>query len=400
MRSGMSKWPRAASERATLFKKTASALALSFFLPACTTVVPLQVGTDFLPPSPIQVPLTVGVYHSPDLSNYQYSVQPTWDQRVVLPIGKATVGLLDGLYPDLFAKTVPVERRPPLPADAPPVAAVLEANIESFHTGGRGNLWWAEVVYRFTVRSPSSEVSASWTVRGIGEWVGSAVDGRVVADAVELAMRDAAQKLQTSFFDVPEARRWARKLPAMSVNAPADTQTMLKEGQTVWSVFPSVVAATAEVYRYPHVPSIMSAKIRVKNEGRRRLFVRPSDFFLELPGGGIDRPAPASALAIAAAPLFRRRVTVGMIPLPLLPFAILVAALVELPVAEELSRVEAALARYTKESMRGVTLWEENSAEFIVHFTSVPDTATGQTLAIPVIDLDTATRYIIRIPVQ
>ena len=396
---------RAISKNVIFSKKITSTLALIFLLPACTTVIPLKVGTDFLPPSPIQIPLTVGVYHSTDLRNYQYSVEPILGQDVVLPVGMATVGLLDGLYPDLFSKTVPVESRPPPPINAPSLAGVLETSIEAFDVGVGHNLCWAQIVYRFTVHSPSAEGLISWNVRGVGEGFGQTVNARVVADTVALAMRDAAQKLQTSFFDVPEARRWARNLPALNVNAAVDAQTTLREGQLVWSVFPEVAAATAQVDRYAYAPSIMSAKIRVRNDGRRRLFVRPSDFSLELPGGRIDPPAPASAFVIAAAPLFARRVGpwpwIGVGPTPLtLPLWVLLLVLIELPAADELSRAGDALARYTTENMRAVTLWEGNSAEFIVHFTTLPDTATVWTLAVPVIDLDTASRYVIRIPMQ
>lgn len=393
------------------------ALALSALLPACTTVVPLKVvplkaDTEFLPPSPIQVPLTVGLYYSPELSAYEHAVELTVDERLIFPVGEATVRLFDELYPTLFTKTVSVNTRPPLPPSAPPAAAVLEPSIEAFNVKvgpflGRSNLCWAEVVYRFTVYSSSGQVLASWNVRGIGERSGLRSDQRLFADAVELAMRDAAQKLQTSFFDVPEARRWIKGLPATDVNAPGEAQTELNDAQAVWAVYPGVAAATVEVARDTQAPSVVSTKIRVRNEGSRRLFVRPFDFALELHGGRTARPAPASALLAAATPAYPRVPPLGYGPgftfggAPGFAIGNLVAALINLGTeAAEKRQIEAVLTRYRTEALKDTTLWQGDSVEFVTHFVVPPEAGMPQTLTVPLIDLDTATRYLVQLPVQ
>ena len=380
-------------------------------LSACTTVVPLKVSTEFLPPSPIQVPLTVGVYHSPELRTYQNSGDPTVSQRFVFPVGEATVRLLDGLYPTLFAKTVAVDKPPPLPPSDPPVAAVVEVSIETFNIEagpfiGENNFSWAVIVYRITVYSPSGPVLASWKVRGIGERSGPR-DGRLFADAVELAMRDAAEKLQMSFFNVPEARRWIRKLPTKGVNAPTEAQTTSKEGQTVWISFPGVAAATAEVARDPHASRVLTAKVRVRNEGSGRLFVRPFDFELALHSGTTAQPAPPSALVAAAASAYFRVPPLGYAPGFTFGgtqgFAIgtLVSVLINLAAEKaEYRQIEAVITRFRTEAMRDITLWQGDSIEFVTNFVVSPEAGMPQTLSVPLIDLDTATRYLIRLPVQ
>jgi hypothetical protein len=381
-------------------------------LPACTTAVPLKGSTEFLPPSPVQVPLTVGVYHSSKLSTYKHSVQLT-EQRFVFPLGEATVHLFKGLYPTLFAKSFALDTRLPLPANAPTVAAVIEPSIEMFNVearpfvGGR-SLCWAEIIYRFTVYSPRGPVLTSWRVRGIGERSGSELNGRLLSDAVELAMRDAAEKLQTSFFDVPEARRWTRKLPIEGVNAKATGQTTLNKQQTIWGSFPGVVSATAEVARDPQVPSVLSAKVQVKNEGGQRLFLRPFDSSLEKgAGGGIARVAPASALASSATPQLLRVPPLGYGPGFTFggPPGFAVGNLISIftnvaAMSSENRQLEEAFAKYRTETLRDTTLWQRDSVEFVVHFLNVPNSRMAKNLTVPVIDLDTATRYLIRLPVR
>ena len=408
----MSRWSntRAGHSQQALF-----ALALATLLPACatTTVVSLKAGTEFLPPAPIQVPLTVGFYYPPELSSRKHTIEMSNAvTRFIIPVGEASARLFEELSSSLFSRSVAVDRRPPLPESAAPVAAVLELNIEDSNidarpfigTGGR-NLCWAEIVYRFTVYSPSGTALASWQVRGIGERVGSEVE-RLFTDAVELAMRDAAEKFQTSFFDVPEARRWIRGLPATNVNAPADAQTTLEEQKTAWAMFPGVAAASVEVARDAQAPNILSAKVRVRNEGDRRIFVRPFDVSVELQGSSIVRSAPASALAASVTPQLPRVPPLGYGPgfafgPPGIAIGNLVAALINLSLMEaENRKIEEALARYRTEALSDVTLWQGDSVEFVVHFLGVPDPGTAQALAVPVIDLDTATRYVIRLPLR
>jgi hypothetical protein len=397
------------------FQKTVAALALLILLPACTTVttvVPLEVTTEFLPPSPIQVPFTVGVYHPPELASHVYSEEPTVDRRFIFRVGEATDCLLRGLYPSLFTNSVTVKKRPPLPPDAPPVDAVIEPNIEEFNIkaepfrGGR-TFCWAEIVYRFTIYSPGGPMLTSWKVRGIGERSGLELNEDLFTDAIKLAIRDAAERFQTSFFDTPEARRWSKKLPLKGVNAPIEAQTTLKVQQTVWALYPGVIAANAEFNHDPQLPSVLSVKVRVKNKGSHRLLVRPSDFSLELLTGRAAHVAPASALASSATVEHLRVSPLGPGPgftaggPPGFAIGNLISVIINLSAqAAEDRQFEEAFAKYRTESLGDTTVWQGDSVEIVVHFFVVPDTKMAENLTIPVIDLETSTRYLIRIPTQ
>jgi hypothetical protein len=386
--------------------------ALVLFVAACTTVVALKSGIEFLPPSPIQVPLTVGIYYSPELIAYEHSVNLSGGKRLIFPVGEATVRLLEKLSPTLFTRTVVLNTRPPLTATPTAVDAVLVPGIEavSINFGpfvGRTNFYWAEIVYRCTVYSAKGSELASWKVRGIGERSGLQGDKNVFAETVELAMRDAAQKLQTSFFDVPEARRWVRGLATTDVNAPADLETESREAQALWGVYPNVAAATIlDFAKDAQAPKVVSAKIRVRNESIRRLFVRPFDIILGLRSGKLLQPATASALVSAAASAYSRvplsfepAMTIG--GPPVFAIATLVTSLINLATEEAENRqIETILTRYRTEWMRDTSLWESDSLEFIVHFVTGPETDIPEFVIVPVIDLDTSTRYLIRLPVD
>ncbi len=382
-------------------------------LPACITAksVSLKVDPRFLPPSPIQVPLTVGVYHSPEFSHYEHSALLT-EQMLIFPVGKASVELLEGLYPTLFARTVKLTRRAPLPTGAPPIAAVLETNIDTFAIKARpfvGNrtLCWAEIIYRFNVYTPGGQQLFSWRVRGVGERSGLQHQSGLFTEAVELAMRDAAERFQTSFFDVPEARRWIRGLPAKNVNVGHDKQVELNEQQTVWGVFQDVVAASVKIGRDPRAPGVLSAEVKVRNDANRRLFVRPWDFTLGFQGGQIARVTTATALASSATPHNTRVPPLGYGPAYAFAgpagFAVgnLISIFINLAAMDaENRRLNEAFAEYRTEAFRNVTLWPGESAEFVVHFLTNPDLWRPDELTVPVVDLDTATRYTVRLRVR
>ena len=90
-------------------RRSSLAVVVATILSACTSTVSLNPGAEFVPPSPIRVPLTVGIYHSPELRAYTHEARPSGTATLLFPLGDATVRLLDVLYPSVFARAVPVE---------------------------------------------------------------------------------------------------------------------------------------------------------------------------------------------------------------------------------------------------------------------------------------------------
>jgi hypothetical protein len=68
--------------------------------------------------------------------------------------------------------------------------------------------------------------------------------------------------------------------------------------------------------------------------------------------------------------------------------------------SSENRQLEEAFAKYRTETLRDTTLWQRDSVEFVVHFLNVPNSRMAKNLTVPVIDLDTATRYLSRLPVR
>jgi len=271
---------------------------------------------------------------------------------------------------------------------------------------GHRVLLWVELTYRFTVRAPTGEQLESWTVTGSGEataGIGQSFK-QAAATAMERAMRDAGHKWLTSFFYIPEARRWARGLPAAGSTAPEAGQATTAEGLHARASYPSVLAL--ECTFEAATRGVLTAKLRITNEGPRKLFVRPDDVTLR-DGPEQIRAAPASAVATAftsglgrvpPAPPFAG---VGTTGIRAMGAANLVGALINIALESSEQRTfEAALLRYRQEDLRDVTLWEGESMEFAAYFL-LPGAGggTAQSIVLPVVDIDRAVRYVVQLPV-
>ncbi len=183
----------------------------------CAHTIPLR-GALGASPTGVQVPVTVGVYYSPEFKAREERIWRMGD-RWDFPLGAASVALLDQAWPIMFEQPVPVSGRPPLGEGSPKVAAVIEPRIEAFDFGLpflKTGTYTAEITYRMTLYAPDGTSLASWTVRGAGARPGemgfdfAGGPGR----ATDLAMQDAAAKLIGGFRDIPEVRRWLRQIGA------------------------------------------------------------------------------------------------------------------------------------------------------------------------------------------
>jgi hypothetical protein len=161
-------------------------------------------------PRPAVVPLSIGVYHPPELVSFAYRHHHT-DTTWVL--GTPSVKLLNEALALLFAQVVEVPRPPSPVSPVLGVAAVIEPRIMSagFRYPRAGErAFFAHVIYVFTVYAPHGAQLVSWSLEGAAlEPMGSplaAVD--VVKRSFEGAMREAAWQLTAGFRDIPEVRQW------------------------------------------------------------------------------------------------------------------------------------------------------------------------------------------------
>lgn len=180
------------------------------------TVVTIKPTVD-LPQSIPQVPMTIGVYQSPEFRAYESAVKP-----YRFPVGQASASLFQEIFPKAFKKVVWVENPPPITKAEPQLSAVIEPRIDEFQfysLGVGGSFKWAEIRYGFTVYSPDGAKLASWTVKGGGE------SSLAMDQAVNYAMQEAAWRFITGFNDIPEAKRWAQGLQQEGAQAAEAGQT-------------------------------------------------------------------------------------------------------------------------------------------------------------------------------
>jgi hypothetical protein len=197
----------------------------TLFFSGCTFRSPLR-GTMEQPPNVVKIPVTVGIYYSPEFSKYEHKeamrgcclnnpTPHTW----VVPLGEASVKIFDQAFPLLFDNAVHVSRRPPFPDNAPKLDAVIEPEIEKYSiplpVEAVGN-YAATITYRFTLYSDKGTPLASWLTSGEGnqnhECFYSKSGLTTAGQATDAAIQDAVVKFMTGFTEVPGVRKW-RHLP-------------------------------------------------------------------------------------------------------------------------------------------------------------------------------------------
>lgn len=192
-------------------------------LTGCAHTIPLKPTLD-RPPAVQQTPLAVGVYWSPEFTEFEHSGSrygDTW----IFKLGEPSRRLFEAALGMLFEAVVPVSTRPPLAEPAPRVAAVLAPAIEEFDFGLpflKTGTYTAGITYRFTLDSPRGERLGSWTVRGEGAKRGQVgfEFARWPGEAADLAMQDAARRFLDDFRNVPEVARWLQASGVRMAAAP------------------------------------------------------------------------------------------------------------------------------------------------------------------------------------
>ena len=183
-----------------------------------------------LKPSPPQntptqtVPIAIGAYFPEAFRKYE--VTHEWSYAIggrevyIFPVGTASTSLLQNAMQLVFA-TAPVVESISDPGRNITVRRVLGFVIARVHISiGRNFLGGfkkclVEVSYRIRAYDMQPREELTWIVTGKAETQFSPSFSRpppFVIRAVEMAMRDAAEKFVTSFHELPEVRRWLENL--------------------------------------------------------------------------------------------------------------------------------------------------------------------------------------------
>ncbi len=380
------------------------------FCGCATTVTDVMIKPKVdLPQNVPQVQLSVGVYESPKFRDYE---QITSQYR--FPVGQASASLFQELFPKAFKKTVWVENLPPITTTEQELSAVIEPQIDEFQVFwllvGNAYKAWAEIHYRFNVYTPDGAMLASWTVEGVGESSG-------FVSAVNYAMQEAAWRFITSLNDIPEAKRWLRGLPQQEAITAESEQTTRPDPQfaegAVLGIYPGIVTVSADANSKPEGQSaevnarfkaagLLAIRVQVKNQSSHRLLLRRRNISLVRPDGTEISSLPASIFAaLGVNPRMKGWTAPSGVGVGALPLVFVSLVNVAAMGAED-KELETHLSIYQDKELYDATLTRGRSVQGYVYF-FVPEEVVSLEdlkLVLPIIDFDSATWYIIKIPIS
>jgi hypothetical protein len=366
---------------------------------------------------------TIAVLYSPEFREYKHVADPYHNKaNVEFLIGSASVELFRSVFSRSSEEVKELDTLAHEREELQGVDVIIEPKINSFKYYSRmAGHWtyWADITYEIALTHPDGSSVTSWRIRGTGEGSGGLTfdEERSWAKPVELAMQDAAEQLAASFHETPEAVRWLRGMPVEGATAPMESQTSCaaqdQSSGLAGVCYEGIVSAQAR-FNIEADPEVEKAQAKLKekglaavglylkNEGKHTLRVRRSNISLENPERQAVGPMPCSFFAAAATPYNVRLPPIiggtGYAALPQLVFT-----LINLAVIHEEERESGNYSTiFKKYEFADVLLKEGDTAKGVLFFGFTPGdlSTTDLFLLVPIVDLDSATRYVLKVPVQ
>lgn len=367
-----------------------------------------------------RLPISVGFYHAQEFLTYQRSFDAYGNgHQFIFPLGSASDALFREIYPKIFEDVEQVDALPSKAAPSEKLVGVIAPEIEDFQFPLQ-NLkgpYWADIIHRFKVYSPEGKVLLSWKAMGWGESGDGSIYGEFgpIADSADKAMQDAASRFIRSFKDVPEVKRWLCGMPIEGATASPDKQLTrpslnLAEGSTEY-FYEGVVAVRAKTLLEPgyqtatekisrNKAAIVGIELFIENTGSRQLVLHPSNISLELEHEQEINSVPASFVASAITTHYVMIGPVapgtGLAAIPSLIVSLINAASSE----AERRELKSNLEKYRNQELHDAVLREAESIRGLVFFRVMPAKSVSGELKVPVIETESATRYLIRIPIK
>jgi hypothetical protein len=292
------------------------------------------------------------------------------------------------------------------------------SNFNYYSKRAGGWYYWSTVTYKFNIYAPDGEVVTEWEAKGTGMsfYGGGFNEKEAWAGAAESAIENAGKLLLGSFTQIPEAIRWHRGSTIDKLTVRLDTSPLKpvmdkEKGLDTLRFenrFSLGVITTAgdnsknfELHSKLNAVGLVFFFAWIKNEGKHTLRVRREDLTLttdETVGIG---PLPASFFAAAATTYYGRLPPVifepGYASLVQLGFALANMAAIS---SEQKEKDE--LAKVFQNEFSDAALLNGQEAKGLLFFAVPPDLIFKETLFlnIPIIDLDEATRYQVKIPLS
>lgn len=372
-------------------------------------------------PALAEVAKDVGVRYPAGFREYLQPAPARTREQTAFAVGAASMRVFDDAFGKVFRRAVPVttdEEASDRSLDAVIVPEIRNVSVSTAPPlAGRWWFVWGTITYRFVITSTGSDPPASWEVTGRAEQLAdartetfAAVSARVLTHCIE----DAGVRFMRSFYDVPEAERWSRNLGSAQASAPPQAQVTEPAGDAEAPEIVGQYPGVAKVGIRPLAGSNVVLRVTVENQSANRLLVRPSGMALELSGNKQLAPVPVYAYVASQLPhestVSGQPVYIPPPPVSLQPsyFAVynLIYALELLASMEAEKKTrqafDAQLEKFRGNEFREQRVAAGGVATGEVHFIVPTDAGpTGEMhFVMPIVDLDTATRYVMRLSVQ
>lgn len=378
-------------------------------------------------PSPVaeKIKRPVVFLHSRQMREETQPVQA----GVPLRIGEASDRALRAAYTQGFGDMREVssleEFRSMSGPDAP--AVLLQPEIVGFQAVNTlrrpTGPYVAEIIYRFTLFDRAGAQAGAWEMHSLGSFDAEAArrehspDFRLDVDswvtvAPRRAIEAAAAKFLAGFDSVPELMRLRRDLPLAGSNVPAELQQPGGTASTdvMQARYPAAVTLTAAALPSTPAPgtgtqpsgqaAVVSLRVTLRNDGAHRLLVDPATIRWE-PAQSATAGFPVlSPIPAAVVPMYLAGTPTTFAPGPMSPgigmLPNLIAALANAAGQQEHEKaMEARKASVERDLLTEGPIAPGTERTGVVYFSKLR--AAYGMLLVPVIDLDDASRYTVRL---
>lgn len=213
--------------RSMIFARSAAVWLCALLLAGCGANEVIVQG-EFPKPVMNKLPLTLGVYYSPEFREHTFHDQTVErnESEWIVRTGDSQVAMHNTLLPGMFEKVVflnEIPRRDRVETvgeeqvDAVLVPAVDELQY-SIPRHTKVNVFEIWMRYRYQLYDPQGELLADWTMTSYGKTPTAFIqtaEGAVNLAAV-VALRDAGANFAMNFSTVPEVKLWMESLPEPS----------------------------------------------------------------------------------------------------------------------------------------------------------------------------------------
>lgn len=379
-------------------------------------------------PSVSKIATPVTYVHSQSFRQDLRTIEP-YGNRYYMPlkIGEASDRALQAAYAQMFSEAREAgsldEAR--TLAGVGSLVATIAPSIERFdYLNASGRQWgpyYSEIVYGFALYNSSGTRIAEWRVVGFGEFNMNreAMERRtdsprgetaILSEAPRRAVENGAVGFVAGLERLPELMRLARNLPMAGANAPSSAQVTHTVATGMKAEYPGVLALQVELAVTPTPPRdllqdspqtsyLLPIRLRIRNEGTHRLAITPADAQW-LPSGSTPEPISPLPGRVASAMLTGRPFGmaigvmspgVGMLPAM---FAAMFSAAENERQKQELAAWTAAI----EDDLLGAGVAAAGEDRGGILYFPRPPKAEGGMIVIPVVDLDDAVRYTVRVP--